>query len=138
MNGRRMRVRLLILLMATCGLVIPPPAIAHHGDAGYDTSKLVTVKGTVTEFHFINPHIQIFIDVKKEDDSVEKWHGELNSPNLVARIAGWNGKTFKPGDEIVLIGARAKNGLNVLRVDKVLRPDGTELFPKGGNGVSTF
>jgi hypothetical protein len=133
-----MRMSLLILGAAICGAAISPPAIAHHGDAGYDVTKLVTVKGTVTEFHFANPHIEIFIDVKKEDRSVEKWHGELNSPNLVARMVGWNGKTLKPGDEIVLVGYRAKNGLNVLRLEKVSLANGTELFPKNGNGVTVF
>jgi hypothetical protein len=133
-----MRRTLLILVAAICGAVISPRAIAHHGDAGYDTTKLVTVKGTVTEFHFTNPHIEIFIDAKKEDRSVEKWHGELNSPNLVARMVGWNGKTLKPGDEIILVGYRAKNGLNVLRLEKVSLSNGTELYPKNGNGVTVF
>jgi Family of unknown function (DUF6152) len=132
-----MRMTFAILGLAICAVMISPGALAHHGDAGYDTSKLVTVKGAVTEYHFQNPHIEIFIDVKK-DDQVEKWHGELNSPNLVARMAGWNGKTLKPGDEIVLIGYRAKNGLNVLRLEKVLLANGTEIFPKGGGGVTTF
>lgn len=133
-----MRTTFAILVLIFYGLAISPPAFAHHGDAGYDVSKLVTVKGTVTEYHFQNPHIEIFIDVKKEDHSVEKWHGELNSPNLVSRMAGWNGKTLKPGDEIVLTGYRAKNGLNVLRLEKVLLANGTEIFPKSGNGVTTF
>jgi uncharacterized protein DUF6152 len=132
-----MRMTFAILGLAICALMVSPRAFAHHGDAGYDTSKLVTVKGTVTEYHFQNPHIEIFVDVKK-DDQVEKWHGELNSPNLVSRMAGWNGKTLKPGEEIVLIGYRAKNGLNVLRLEKVLRANGTEIFPKGGGGVTTF
>ena len=133
-----MRMSLLILIAAACGAAISPAAMAHHGDAGYDVTKLVTVKGTVTEFHFQNPHIEIFIDVKKEDHAIDKWHGELNSPNLVARMAGWNGKTLKPGDEIVMVGYRAKNGLNVLRLEKVLLANGTEIFPKNGNGVTVF
>jgi Family of unknown function (DUF6152) len=133
-----MRMTFAVLVLAICGVVISPRAFAHHGDAGYDITKLVTVKGTVTEFHFTNPHIEIFIDVKKEDRSIEKWHGELNSPNLVARMAGWNGKTLKPGDEIVLVGYRAKNGLSVLRLEKVLLSNGTEIFPKNGNGVTVF
>jgi len=126
-----------MLVLAVSTVSISPDTSAHHGDAGYDVTKLVTVKGTVTEFHFQNPHIEIFIDVKK-DDQVEKWHGELNSPNLVSRMVGWNGKTLKPGDEIVLIGYRAKNGLNVLRLEKVLLANGTEIFPKNGNGVTVF
>ncbi len=132
-----MRIVFAMLVLAVSTVSISPGASAHHGDAGYDVTKLVTVKGTVTEFHFQNPHIEIFIDVKK-DDQVEKWHGELNSPNLVSRMVGWNGKTLKPGDEIVLIGYRAKNGLNVLRLEKVLLANGTEIFPKNGNGVTVF
>jgi len=133
-----MRKTFAIFVLAVCAVAIAPRTFAHHGDAGYDTTKLVTVKGTVTEFHFQNPHIEIFIDVKTEDRSIEKWHGELNSPNLVARMAGWNGKTLKAGDEIVLVGYRAKNGLNVLRLEKVLLSNGTEIFPKNGNGVTVF
>ncbi|PYU19801.1 MAG: hypothetical protein DMG32_23645 [Acidobacteria bacterium] len=129
---------LLAFVLAFCCVAMSPRAFAHHGDAGYDTSKQVTVKGAVTEFHFQNPHIEIFIDARKDDHSIEKWHGELNSPNLVSRMAGWNGKTLKPGDEIVLIGYRAKNGLNVLRLEKVLLANGTEIFPKNGNGVTVF
>jgi hypothetical protein len=132
-----MKIAFAMLVLAVSMVSISPGASAHHGDAGYDVTKLVTVKGTVTEFHFQNPHIEIFIDVKK-DDQVEKWHGELNSPNLVSRMVGWNGKTLKPGDEIVLIGYRAKNGLNVLRLEKVLLANGTEIFPKNGNGVTVF
>jgi hypothetical protein len=132
-----MKIAFAMLVLAVSTVSISPGASAHHGDAGYDVTKLVTVKGTVTEFHFQNPHIEIFIDVKK-DDQVEKWHGELNSPNLVSRMVGWNGKTLKPGDEIVLIGYRAKNGMNVLRLEKVLLANGTEIFPKNGNGVTVF
>lgn len=133
-----MRAILAISLAVISALAISPRMLAHHGDAGYDTSKLVTAKGVVTEYYFRNPHVEILIDVKKDDRSAEKWRGELNSPNIVARVTGWNARTFKPGDEIVLVGYRLKNGLNVLKVDKVLRPDGTELYPKGGNGVTRF
>ena len=132
-----MRIAFAMLVLAVSTVSISSGASAHHGDAGYDVTKLVTVKGTVTEFHFQNPHIEIFIDVKK-DDQVEKWHGELNSPNLVSRMVGWNGKTLKPGDEIVLIGYRAKNGLNAPRLEKGLLANGTEIFPKSGNGVTVF
>src|SRR5438309_12000621 len=126
------------IFVAMSAVAISPGAFAHHGDAGNATTKLVTLKGMWTEFNFQNPHIEIFIDMKREDRSIEKWHGELNSPNLVSRMAGSNGKTLKPGDEIVLIGYRAKNGLNVLRLEKVLLANGTEIFPKDGNGVTVF
>jgi hypothetical protein len=127
-----------LFVLAACGVVVSPPAVAHHGNVAYDMTKLVTVKGAVAEYSFTNPHVQILIEVKKEDGSLEKWRGELNSPNIVARAGGWNGKTLKPGDEVVLVGNRAKDGANVLHLERVLRPDGTELFPKSGNDVTRF
>ena len=113
-------------------------AFAHHGAAGYDTTKLITIRGVVTDFLFGNPHVEISIDVKKDDGSIENWQGELNSPNILARASGWNKNTLKPRDEVILVGYRSKNGLRVLRLEKVSLSDGTELFPKGGNGVERY
>ena len=132
---RRAQLYLVIVVICVFSAI---PLLAHHGDAGYDTSKLVTVKGTVTDFQFINPHVEISLDVKNEDGAVENWQGEMNSPNILARASGWNKNTLKPGDQIILEGHRAKNGLKVIRVEKVSLADGTELFPKGGNGVTRF
>ena len=111
---------------------------AHHGSAGYDTTKLVTIKGVVTDFRFGNPHVEISLDVKKDDGSVENWQGELNSPNILARAAGWKRNTLKPLDRVILVGYPAKNGLKILRLEKVSLSDGTEIFPKSGNGVEHY
>jgi len=111
---------------------------AHHGSAGYDATKLVTIKGTVTDFHFSNPHVEISLDVKKDDGGVENWQGEMNSPNILSRASGWNGNTLKPHDQVILVGYRAKNGLKILRLEKVSLSAGTELFPKSGNGVERY
>ena len=134
----RVRVTLAVFLVVAVALLAPMQGFAHHGTAGYDTTKLVTIKGIVTDFHFGNPHVEISLDVKKDDGSVENWQGELNSPNILARAAGWNRNTLKPRDEVNLVGYRSKNGLKVLRLEKVSLSDGTELFPKGGNGVERY
>ena len=132
------RTKLSAFLVAAVALLSPMQTLAHHGAAGYDTTKLVTIKGAVTDFRFGNPHVEISIEVKKDDGSVENWQGELNSPNILARAAGWNRNTLKPRDGVVLVGYRSKNGLRVLRLEKVSLSDGTELFPKGGNGVERY
>ena len=128
------------MFLAALAMAMPYASalLAHHGDAGYDTLKLVSVKGTVTDFQFANPHVEISLDVKNEDGTVENWQGEMNSPNILSRASGWNKNTLKPGDQIVLEGHRAKNGLKVIRIEKVSLANGTELFPKGGNGVTRF
>ena len=56
------------------------PLPAHHGEANYDTEKTVSVKGTVTDFQFVNPHVQITIDVKNDKGEIEKWVGEAPQP----------------------------------------------------------
>jgi hypothetical protein len=130
--------RWILLACALTCLLCAAAAFAHHGDAGYDTTQMVTVKGRVTDFQFINPHVEIALEVKNEDGTVESWQAEMNSPAILARASGWNKNTLKPGDLIVFEGHRSKHGLKVIRVEKVSLPDGTELFPKGGSGVSRF
>ena len=70
-------------------LVIASPVSAHHGTSPYDSSKLTTVKGSVTTFEFINPHVEIYVDVKADDGKVQKWVGEANSPGVLTRH-GWS------------------------------------------------
>ena len=63
-----MKTRVLALL-AVAVLAVTGTAFAHHGAAAYDMAKAVTVKGVVSEFQFINPHVLITIDVKSDDGS---------------------------------------------------------------------
>src|ERR1700733_9496576 len=105
-----MRNRFFSLAVLTVAvLTIPAPGLAHHGTASYDTSKTVTVKGTVTEFQFSNPHVLIFVDVKDDKGNVQKWQGELTSPNHLER-AGWTRTSIKVGDAITIAGYAAKTG----------------------------
>jgi Family of unknown function (DUF6152) len=101
---------------------------AHHGTSPYDTTKLTTVKGTVTEFQFINPHVVISVAVKDDKGKTEIWIGEANSPNVLSRH-GWSRDIIKPGDQITAIGNRGKNGSNTLRLQKVVLANGQELDP---------
>jgi hypothetical protein len=103
------------------------PLSAHHGEANYDTTAVVSVKGVVTDFQFINPHVQIFLDVKNDKGEIEKWTGEARSPSMLGRIGGWDKNTIKIGDMITASGHRTKNGTNILRLSKVVLPDGREM-----------
>jgi hypothetical protein len=120
------------LAVALLTLAIAGATFAHHGAAAYDTAKSVTVKGTVTDFQFTNPHVLIFIDSKEEGGNVQKWQGELTSPNHLAR-AGWTKSTIKVGDQITLTGNPATSGAPNLWLRKVLSPSGTEIKTGGGD-----
>jgi hypothetical protein len=123
---------LTIATLAVGFLTISVPLFAHHGTASYDTSKTVTVKGTVTDFQFINPHVLLFLDVKDDNGNVQKWQGELTSPNHLER-AGWTRTSLKLGDQITISGFPAKSGANSIWISKVLQADGTPLNPGLGN-----
>jgi hypothetical protein len=103
-------------------------AFGHHGASPYDTSKLTTLKGTVSDFQFINPHVEISVDVPNEKGQTETWIGEANSPNVLSRH-GWDRNIIKKGDTITVIGNRGKNGSKTLRLQKVVLSSGQELDP---------
>jgi hypothetical protein len=101
--------RLFAAVMAGC-LMPAAPAFAHHGaPALYDVAHPITIKGTVTEFVWANPHCQIYMDVKNEKGEVVHWSIESNAPGQMTR-AGWTRRTLKPGDEIAVTLIPAKSG----------------------------
>ena len=60
--------------------------LAHHSRGGtYDMKKQVTLKGTVTEVSWRNPHVAIYIDVKDPDGKVVNWAFENSSVSTLAR-----------------------------------------------------
>src|SRR5580693_2710255 len=107
-------------------------AFAHHGTANYDTNKLITVKGSVTGFQFINPHVIIALDVKDDKGVIVNWQGELTSPNRLTRT-GWTKDSLKPGQVISLSGFPSKTGAPEIWIQKVMLADGSELKTDGGN-----
>jgi Family of unknown function (DUF6152) len=117
----------LSLIMTFAVLLVSGPLLAHHGEANYDTDKVTTVKGTVTNFKFINPHVQVFMDVKNDKGEIEKWSGEARSPTMLVRVGGWDKDTLKPGDVITMSGFRSKNGSNILRLKTIVLADGREM-----------
>ncbi len=111
-------------------LSIAGSAFAHHGTANYDMTKVVTLKGTVTDFQFINPHTLILFDVKNDKGVVEHWQAEATSPNHLVRT-GWTKDIIKAGDQITISGFRAKNGSAVMRFQKMVLANGQEIVEGG-------
>jgi Family of unknown function (DUF6152) len=115
-----------LTLMTAAWLLVPGSATAHHGYAAFDTTAQVTLKGTVTDFHFTNPHCVIEMDVKDEKGEVRNWKAELTSANHLAP-KGWTEASVQPGDELAITGYRAKNGTPSLWVNKIRMADGRDL-----------
>jgi hypothetical protein len=102
------------------------PLFAHHGTAAYETKNIVTVKGTMTDFRFINPHVQLYFDMKNHKGEVEKWQAELTAPDKMTR-AGWDKHTLKLGDSITASGYVGKNDGHTMWITKLIGPDGEDL-----------
>jgi Family of unknown function (DUF6152) len=115
-----------ILLFMGIMLLTAASAAAHHGYAAFDTSAEITLKGTVTDFHFVNPHCVIEFDVKDANGQVQNWKAELTSANHLAP-KGWNESTIQAGEEISITGYRAKNGAPSIWVTKLNLANGQEL-----------
>ena len=127
-----MKIRVITFLAATIlGLCVV--AFAHHGtNASYDSSQTITLKGTVTEFVWSNPHAHIFFDVKDEKGEIVHWAAEGSSPTNWAR-QGWKKTSLKAGDQITITMHPSKFGSPVGVVMKVVLANGEELG-RGGNG----
>jgi hypothetical protein len=104
------------------------PAAAHHSfSAIFDAAKPVTLTGTVTRVEWMNPHTWIYLDVKKDDGSVEAWSFGMGSPNRLMRY-GWNQDSLPTGATVTIAGSRARDGSLKAAVDTVTLPDGKRLF----------
>jgi len=115
-----------LLVIAAVVLFTSPAALAHHGYAAFDTSSEITLKGTVTDFHFVNPHCIIEFDVKDDKGQVQNWKAELTSANHLAP-KGWSESSIQPGEEIAITGYRAKNGAPSIWVTKIRMANGEDL-----------
>ena len=120
-------------LLSPLALLVSAGALfAHHGNSAYNETARVPIKGTVTEFVWVNPHSQIYLDVKDSSGRIVNWGVETNSPGILGR-AGWTRRSVKPGDEVTIILCPAKNGAPVAYIGsgdpgtKVIFSDGREL-----------
>jgi hypothetical protein len=107
------------------------PVRHSHITPGLSTSgKEVTVKGTVTDYQWGNPHVMMGLDVQGANGKVERWKVGGPSTNRMA-ANGWDKTTLKPGDVITAMGYRFTDGQPVLRLQKIVMSSGKEMFLYG-------
>jgi hypothetical protein len=118
------------MFLTMFSLVVVGSAYAHHGNSAYDETRTITITGTATEFDFVNPHTQIYMDVKDDKGQVIHWSVECNSPGIMRR-SGWTRNSVKPGDQISVTLNPAKTGVPVGfsggKTGKVVLGDGQKL-----------
>ena len=114
-----------MLSLAVFTTVVAVPAQAHHSWP-VEMAKLVTVKGTVTDFKWENPHPMISLTVTTSDGKTEEW--QIGGPAINRMEAkGWTKGTVKPGDVITGVGYQFRNGEKIIRLEKITFADGKEI-----------
>jgi hypothetical protein len=125
----------LVLFLSFAGmLAVSSPVVAHHGNAAYDESKVVVLKGVmVTKFAWANPHSIITFDAKDDSGKVAHWAAELGSPSALS-LLGWTKASVQPGDAITVYIHQSKTGNPVGRIDHIVLADGSSLKDSSGGG----
>ena len=118
----------LILAALVCAIAAPSVQ-AHHSFAMFDTTRRVTLSGTVTAFEWTNPHAYIELDVPDTSGGVKHWSVELGSPSILMQ-GGWKFNDLKFGDKVTLVISPLKSGQQGGLLSRITMPDGRVL----GNG----
>jgi hypothetical protein len=121
-SGLRIRA-MLPWIVAAC---LTRAATAHHSTAEFDYTRQVTIKGTVKEVQWTNPHS--YIQVIADGDAGEKvqWSVEIGSPSLNINM-GWRKNSVKPGDMVTMLLSPARNGKPYGTLRVLTLPDGQKL-----------
>ena len=114
------------VLVAAVLLLVSVPLLAHHGAAALDTGREITLKGTVTEWIWSNPHCFLKFNANDETGTVRNWAVETQSPTSMTP-RGWSRTSFKAGDEVTVTLEPVKNGQPVGRILHVILPNGQKL-----------
>jgi hypothetical protein len=118
-----MKVKTLVGSLA-CVLMLSGIAFAHHGSGlTYQMDKELTIKGTVTEFRWANPHSQLYFDVN-DGGNVVHWAVEMGSPGVLSRMGVWQRNTLKPGDVVSVTYHPSKSGEPVGHCITMIQPGG--------------
>ena len=111
---------------ATFAVLASATLAAHHGNASFDTSKQVTLKGTVTEWIWANPHCFLKIDAMDDTGGVRNWALETQNPIGMTQ-RGWSRTSFTVGDQVTVVLEAVKNGAPIGRIVKITLQDGSTL-----------
>ena len=112
-----------------CSAIPVVPVAAHHSFAMFDTTRKVTLLGTVTAFEWTNPHAYIELDVPDASGGAKHWSVELGSPSILMQ-GGWKFKDLKYGDKVTVVISPLKSGQQGGLLARITMPDGRVL----GNG----
>ena len=113
-------------LMAVIVAVLAPAAMAHHSDAGVDMGTVVEFDGTVTSYHWRNPHVYFSVLRTEADGQAREWELQMPSTNTMTRM-GWSRESLVEGDEVTVYTHVALDGRPYGILEYATKADGTVL-----------
>ena len=116
----------IVFALAICVSLLSVPLAAHHGNAAYDATKQINLKGTVTQFIWANPHCVVLFDATDEGGQVVHWMAETENPTTMTNM-GWLKSSLKAGDPITIRVITVKNGKPIGRIVWVETASGEKL-----------
>src|SRR3984893_2965851 len=111
---------------AAAFVLLTASALAHHARSGYDLSKTVTFKATVTKVDWVHPHALSYFDVNDSIARTQNCHAMTAGPSRMSRY-GWTGDTLKLGDTITITGNPTKEGTNEIWLNRITLPNGRQV-----------
>ena len=117
---------LMVLALGMSVSILSLPLSAHHGNAAYDAGKNITLKGTVTQWIWANPHCVLQLDVTDDSGQVVHWGVETENPTTMTH-QGWTKQSLKTGDQVTVTVLPVKNGKPIGRILEVVLSNGQRL-----------
>lgn len=130
---------ILSAVIVSVALFVSASAWAHHSPSSiFDMTKKLTFTGTLTQVEWVNPHIAIYVDIKKPDGTTENWKFESAPPSWLRRV-GINSADFKKqiGQTITIEGNRAKDGTAYGFLQKVTFANGNSYEMVNPNAIDS-
>ncbi len=107
-------------------LTLALPAWAHHSHGNYNMEASTSLKGTVKEVHWMNPHTFIYLEVMDAKGEPTTWSLEGQSVTQLVRKPGFNKDAIKPGDQVTVKCYPLRDGSNGCLLGTITTPKGEE------------
>ena len=130
MKRNRGALRLALLSLLAIGMLLTRAGYSHHSfTAEFVADKTATLKGTITQVWFRNPHVRYLMLVENEDGEEETWDAR-GSPVVWLARKGWKKDTIQVGDVVEMYGYLGRDGIKMLSIMTITLADGTVLVDK--------
>jgi len=98
--------------IATVSVLASAPALAHHSTTEFDSSKIIKIEGTVTQFRWINPHVSAKLDGVADNGPDGLWTVEMTAANVLIN-QGWKRSSLKLGDAVTFFVNPLRNPITL-------------------------